>query len=182
MLYELFFTSLIGASWGAFFFLNELTQHGNRPGRPPCGPIDKDWFVVFYINGAAFFGLLWALNTPSGATALLGIHIFRRLVESSIYSYNHTSTMSLPHLVTGLVYYPLILCRSVDKSAAHVPLFVLGTLAQTVLHYLLFAKRRPVRHLHYLAELLIHSSISLDALNISWIVTFSLINILNRRR
>ncbi|KAI5159183.1 hypothetical protein NEAUS03_0096 [Nematocida ausubeli] len=183
MLYEAFFTALIGISWGAFFLINPLTRHGSA-GKPstPIGSIDKDCFVIFYLNGMAFFILIYFLKCTSKSTYLLGFHILRRLIESSVYSYSPTSTMNFMQFATGLVYYPMLLMRSTESQTVRVPLFVAGTLLQTVLHYLLFRKKQHVKYLHYVSEMIIHSAITLDYLNLAWIISFTAINILNRNK
>lgn len=184
MLYELFFTGLIASSWTAFFFFNKLTQHGaiNRTSFQKLiyRPIDKDCFILFYINGVIFFCVLWALKRVSSSSVLLAIHMLRRLVESSFYTYTYSSSMNLFHFFTGVFYYPLLLFRTSQRSAPHLWLFLLGTVAQSILHFILFAKRKSVRNLHYVVELLIHAGILMDPFNIAWIGTFTLINVLNR--
>lgn len=185
MLYEIFFTSLIGLTWGAFFVKNSLTRHGRNSElfRKVDGQIDKDLFILFYLNGTVVFcAILLCNKAVSVSTCLLGMHIIRRLVESSFYTYTWNSTMHIVHFITGIIYYPLLLIRSLDSKHALVYPFTAGTIAQTLLHYYLFQKRRTVKSLHYFTELIIHSSIQIDYLNICWICTLILVNILNRRK
>ncbi|EIJ87249.1 hypothetical protein NEPAR06_0182 [Nematocida parisii] len=182
MLYEAFFTALIGVSWGVFFLINPLTQNGGV-GRsvPSISTIDKDCFIFFYLNAAIFFILIYFFKYTSKSTHLLGIHILRRLIESSVYSYTYTSRMNILHLAVGIIYYPMILMRSVESKSSQVYLFCAGTLLQTVAHYLMFRKKRRIRYLHYISELIIHCAICVDYLNLAWIVSFSIINILNNK-
>ncbi|KAI5188776.1 hypothetical protein NEMIN01_0144 [Nematocida minor] len=184
MLYELFFTALIGVSWGSFFLLNGLTHHGrsshllpNVPGR-----LNKDLFILFYLNGILFFGALWYFKAVSTSTILLGAHICRRLIESAVYTYNSRSSMNILHLATGIVYYPVLLVRSLGSKSANIPVFAVASFVQGALHYCLFKKRKSVRYLHYLCELIIHCSINMDYLNAAWIISFSAINMLNRNK
>lgn len=184
MLYETFLTSLIGLTWAAYFLRNTLTRHGRNSDMfmRVDGQIDKDLFILFYINGVLFAGFLSCVRSFSASTRLLVVHIVRRLFESSIYTYTWNSTMHISHFITGLVYYPLLLARTLESKHAYPYLFTVGSIVQSILHYYAFEKRKHVRHLHYLIELAIHSSIQLDALNTAWISTLILVNVLNRRR
>ncbi|KAI5181030.1 hypothetical protein NEOKW01_1271 [Nematocida sp. AWRm80] len=179
MIYEVFLSASIGVTWLSFFFANKRTLHGRHYIHKG---IHKDMFILFYLNGIIFSYLLSYVYKSTLGVKLLSVHLFRRAYESAMYTYGHHSKMTVIQFIFGIVYYPVVIFYVyTEKERPIYSLFIIATIIQILSHYILFRKRIFTYYTHYITEALIHYSITQERLNLAWIVTFTLINILNRR-
>ncbi|KAI5189769.1 hypothetical protein NECID01_0675 [Nematocida sp. AWRm77] len=177
--YNLILSGFLASVWGGFFFCRERTLHGRAFVKKG---VHKDFFVLFYLHGLVWLGVLSGVYPSTSCSLLLGMHMGRRLFESMLYTYKIFSRMSVAQMLCGLVYYPVIVWNSFFVKEK--PLYLLfwsASVAQLFSHFFLFKRRMFTYYTHYATEALIHYSMNKDILNTGWIVSFSLINAVNRR-
>jgi 3-oxo-5-alpha-steroid 4-dehydrogenase 3 / polyprenol reductase len=163
--------------------------------------VSKSFFWHFYA-----FGLLFSIAFiifgvhPSIPAILLAIQCFRRMLECFwLMPGAKRSQMHLIHYMIGLSYYPALLLsfhfQESELNYFWIALFIVASVFQCYCHWILGSSRRnllkegmhrPLNHAifkfvhtpHYLAELLIYTSIAglfrfspLSILNLVWITS-----------
>ena len=182
-------------SGGIFFFLlyfivpqsfetRGLVVHGKTfTGKPDWTRVPKRLFSLFYIAGIIFCSL--GIITVTGKSLpkwMLLLHLFRRLIESTLMPYSKDSKMHIIHSIVGLSYYLILsLCFNLSewgefadlkRSSLLVAIFVLLNLLQLLVHLGLHRARSMGQYQaigdqskifeyvlcpHYLMEIGIHS-------------------------
>ncbi|EJW03287.1 hypothetical protein EDEG_02353 [Edhazardia aedis USNM 41457] len=177
---ELYMLSLIGGSIFTSLICPNLSKHGyNTRG------ISKNYFILFYL-----YAILYYIYIKDSFNVYF-VHICRRFVECCFLKYSRRCKMSFIHLFVGFSYYTVVInkLREENFGYLYVVLFLILNLLQSYAHYRIFAqKKRNIPYFHYLCEFLIFLSIFYKVrslfcfLNCCWIVTFSAVTILQRRK